>query len=165
MKTKLVRFSTTYWWVFVVLILNAGFFSACSSSLGEHIARYQHLRAYAEANGEERDYSRRRTSGNSLYQAAFQPKVDPIPLNQLHSWTLYLETPDGRPVEGATITVDGGMPEHGHGLPTKPQVTRSLGGGDYLVEGMKFQMPGWWVVQFKVTSPEGSDTVSFNLSL
>lgn len=165
MKAKVFRFSTAYWWIFVILILNAGFFSACSSSISEHIARYRHLRAYAEATGEERDYARSRASENGRFRASFQPEVDPIPLNRLQSWTLHLETPDGQPIENATITVDGGMPQHGHGLPTKPQVTRSLSNGDYLVEGMKFQMPGWWVVQFTVAFPEGAETVSFNLSL
>ena len=50
----------------------------------------------------------------------------------------------------AAITVDGDMPQHGHGLPTRPQVTKHLGNGDYLVEGMKFQMGGWWVVDFTI---------------
>ena len=44
------------------------------------------------------------------------------------------------------------MPRHGHGLPTKPRVTRPLGNGDHLVEGMKFNMGGWWVVKFRVAS-------------
>jgi hypothetical protein len=63
------------------------------------------------------------------------------------------------------ISVDGDMPEHGHGLPTRPEVTRYLGNGDYLVEGMKFQMPGWWVMDFDVTVDGQSDQVHFNLLL
>lgn len=39
------------------------------------------------------------------------------------------------------------MSQHGHGLPTRPQVTQNLGNGDYLVEGTKFQMGGWWVMR------------------
>ena len=27
----------------------------------------------------------------------------------------------------------------------------SLGNGEYLVEGMKFQMGGWWVMDFDIT--------------
>jgi hypothetical protein len=57
------------------------------------------------------------------------------------------------------------MPQHGHGLPTKPAVTRRLGEGDHLVEGMKFNMGGWWVVKFQVAGPQGSDVVTFNLKL
>jgi hypothetical protein len=57
------------------------------------------------------------------------------------------------------------MPQHGHGLPTSPQVTQNLGNGDYLVEGMKFQMPGWWEVRFNILAGGQSDAITFNLTL
>ena len=69
------------------------------------------------------------------------------------------------PVDRASITVSGGMPQHGHGLPTTPRVTRSLGNGNHLVEGMKFNMGGWWVVKFRVEADSGRDSVVFNLKL
>ena len=84
---------------------------------------------------------------------------------KLQRWTLHLETASGAPVEAAKITIDGGMPQHGHGLPTKPLVTRQLGNGDYLVEGMKFNMGGWWVVKFRVNASAGADSLVFNLKL
>src|SRR5918911_1097661 len=71
----------------------------------------------------------------------------------------------GAPVDSAAIAVDGGMPQHGHGLPTKPRVTRALGNGDHLVEGMKFNMGGWWVVKFRVDAAAGNDSLVFNLQL
>ncbi len=67
-------------------------------------------------------------------------------------------------VEGLQITVDGGMPQHGHGLPTKPRVTRELGGGRYRVEGLKFNMGGWWKLKFAFAG-SAPDSVVFNLSL
>jgi hypothetical protein len=76
-----------------------------------------------------------------------------------------VESADGQPVNDATITVHGDMPGHGHGLPTEPTVTKMAGEGNYLVEGMKFQMTGWWYVEFGIKSPKGSDTVRFNLIL
>jgi YtkA-like len=100
------------------------------------------------------------------FVVSYTPSVNPPPINQLHTWTVRVTTPDGQPVEGATIGVDGDMPQHGHGLPTRPQVTRSLGDGQYLVEGMKFQMGGWWVADFTVTDPAGqTDSVRFNFIL
>ena len=42
---------------------------------------------------------------------------------------------------------------------------RDLGNGDYLVEGMKFNMGGWWVVKFHVSSAVGADSLVFNLNL
>src|SRR5690242_365331 len=111
------------------------------------------------------DYSRTRTSAAGLYRATIAPQGDSIPQGKLHRWTLHLETASGAAVDSATIAVDGGMPQHGHGLPTKPRVTRDLGNGDHVVEGMKFNMGGWWVVKFRVNAAQGADSVVFNLSL
>ena len=112
------------------------------------------------------DYSRTRTSESGRYRATIQPDGDSIPTGKLQRWTLHLETANGTLVDACDVTVDGGMPQHGHGLPTKPRVTRQLGHGDHLVEGMKFNMGGWWVVKFRVASATaGADSVVFNLSL
>jgi hypothetical protein len=111
------------------------------------------------------DYSRTRTSTVGLYRGTIRPRGDSIPQGKLHSWTLHLETPAGAPVDSVKIAVDGGMPQHGHGLPTKPRVTREVGNGDHLVEGMKFNMGGWWVVKFRVSSAAGSDSLVFNVKL
>lgn len=111
------------------------------------------------------DYGRTRTSEAGLYRGTIRPQGDTIPQGRLHRWTLHLETAQGAPVAPATVTVDGGMPQHGHGLPTKPRVTRQLDNGDHLVEGMKFNMGGWWVVKFAVSASAGRDTLVFNLKL
>jgi hypothetical protein len=111
------------------------------------------------------DYSRTRTSEAGHYRATIHPQGDSIPQGRLHRWTLHLETVNGAPVDSAKLLVDGGMPQHGHGLPTKPRVTRDLGNGDHLVEGMKFNMGGWWVVKFRVAAAQGPDSLVFNLKL
>jgi hypothetical protein len=111
------------------------------------------------------DYSRRLTSDGGLYTVSYVSQLEPIRINQLHSWRLHIETPDGKPVEGAQITVDGDMPQHGHGLPTRPRVTRDLGNGDYQVDGLKFHMPGWWIVEFDIQVSGQTDHVTFNLKL
>ena len=97
--------------------------------------------------------------------ATIRPQGDSIPQGSLQRWTLHLETAGGAPVDSALVAVDGGMPQHGHGLPTKPRVTRALGNGDHLVEGMKFNMGGWWVVKFRVNATPGSDSLVFNVKL
>ncbi len=111
------------------------------------------------------DLSTTRRSNAGAYQVSYAPRRSPIVINQIHSWTIHVATADGRPVTDASIGVDGDMPQHGHGLPTRPQVTRNLGGGDYLVEGMKFQMGGWWVVDFTIDAAGQHDTVRFNMIL
>jgi hypothetical protein len=111
------------------------------------------------------DYSTTRESDNGLFRVSYTPSTETIPVNEMHEWTLHVENADGAPVEDATITVDGDMPEHGHGLPTSPRVTRNLGNGDYLVEGLKFQMGGWWLMDFTITANGQTDAVHFNMLL
>jgi hypothetical protein len=110
------------------------------------------------------DYARTRISEGGTYRATIQPVGDSIPKGQLHSWTLHIETAAGALVDSATVVVDGGMPQHGHGLPTKPRA-RAVGHGDYAVDGMKFNMGGWWVVKFRVQSGAGRDSLVFNVKL
>jgi hypothetical protein len=111
------------------------------------------------------DYSTTRSSDKGLYNVSYTASNWTVPVNQMHQWTLHLETKDGQPVENAVISVDGDMPQHGHGLPTRPRVTKYLGNGDYLVDGMKFQMGGWWLMDFTITSNGQTDAVHFNMML
>lgn len=111
------------------------------------------------------DFSTTRLSDNGWFRVSYASSENIVPVNQMHQWTLHVETADGELVEDATITVDGDMPEHGHGLPTHPQVTEYLGNGDYLVEGLKFQMGGWWVMDFTITANSQTDAVHFNMKL
>ena len=109
-------------------------------------------------------YEPTQASATQMYQVTMTP-AESIKVGKLHSWNIQVMTAKGAPVDDARITVDGGMPQHGHGLPTKPLVTKSLGDGKHLVEGMKFNMGGWWVVKFQVAGAQGSDVVTFNLKL
>jgi hypothetical protein len=96
------------------------------------------------------------------YAVTLVPPESAPSINQMHSWTVKLQDGAGHPVTGATLAVDGGMPQHGHGLPTRPRVTREVESGTYLVEGMKFSMPGWWNIRFDIQGSQGRDKVTFN---
>ncbi|HEU4700047.1 MAG TPA: FixH family protein [Gemmatimonadales bacterium] len=134
------------------------------AALGAAVLLATHLHAMMQAPA-DLDYARTRLSASGAYRATIAPEADPIPVGRLHAWTVHLETSAGQPVDGATLRVSGGMPQHGHGLPTKPRVTAALGGGDYKVEGMKFNMRGWWTVTLALAAPAGADSVTFNLKL
>lgn len=97
------------------------------------------------------------------FSVSYKSKVEPLPLNSIHTWMLHVDTLDGSPVENATITVSGGMPAHRHGLPTQPMVTE-IGQGDYLVEGMKFSMTGLWEMWFDIRAGDLNDKVKFEIS-
>lgn len=108
------------------------------------------------------DLSLTRPSDDGKYVVTLQPPATPAAINQLHAWQVRLTSPDGAPVAHARIAVDGGMPQHGHGLPTRPQVTMEPADGTYVIEGMKFSMTGWWEIRLAVDGPAGADKVSFN---
>ena len=110
------------------------------------------------------DTATAQTSQQGRYRISYTPDTEPITINTLHAWTVHVATVDDQPVPDATVSVAGGMPEHNHGMPTQPQVTPA-GGGDYRVEGMKFQMPGWWTVTVVVDAGDQQDSATFNLLL
>ena len=83
------------------------------------------------------------TRDGKHFRVSYKSKVEPLPLNRIHSWILHVDTLNDKPVGKATISVHGGMPAHKHGLPTQPEVTET-GIGDYLMEGLKFSMTGIW---------------------
>jgi hypothetical protein len=105
-----------------------------------------------------------RQSANRTYTVVLRP-MEPLRLRKLQTVRMLVLDANGQPVEGARITVDGGMPEHAHGLPTQPRVERSLGGGMYDIEGLRFSMGGWWELKLSIEAAGGADRVTFNLAL
>ena len=110
----------------------------------------------------ELDLSLSHHSARGRYVVRMEPPAAPPAINQMHAWRVSVSAPDGTPVRDARIAVDGGMPQHGHGLPTKPRVTREIAEGTYLMEGMKFSMTGWWEIKLAIEGAGGPDTVVFN---
>ena len=108
------------------------------------------------------DVSLKRPTDAGTFVVTLQPPQPAPAINQIHAWTISVATPAGVPVKGARIAVDGGMPQHGHGLPTRPRVTKELSDGDYLMEGMKFSMTGWWEIKLAIEASGATDKVTFN---
>lgn len=111
------------------------------------------------------DLARTKNSAKGVYSLAIAPESGEPKQGELHAWVVTVTTRQGAPVEGAVITVEGGMPEHAHGLPTSPQATAYLGEGRYRIEGVKFSMGGWWQLKLGIAGPAGDDEATFNLVL
>jgi hypothetical protein len=105
-----------------------------------------------------------RTSSAGAFTAAVTTSK-PLSVGPLHSVRLELVDAQGQPVNDAQILVNGGMPQHGHGLPTKPRITSSEPNGVYVVEGVRFNMGGWWELKFAVSASAAKDSVTFNIRL
>jgi hypothetical protein len=105
-----------------------------------------------------------RATSTGLYRVTLQPP-SPLVKRKLQKVNVGVVDAGGRPVEGARIAVDGGMPEHGHGLPTRPRMTGRIGEGRYEIDGVRFNMGGWWEFKLKIAAAAGTDSVTFNLDL
>jgi len=105
-----------------------------------------------------------RASAGGRYVASLEPGK-PLRPRQMQTVRVVVRDADGRAIDEAQISIDGGMPQHGHGLPTRPRVTRSLGDGVYEIEGVRFNMGGWWEFKLAIAGFSGADTVTFNLDL
>lgn len=108
------------------------------------------------------DLSLDKPSSAGLYRVTLEPPAQAPAINQMHSWKVKLATPDGAAVSNAKFKVDGGMPQHGHGLPTQPRVAREIAPGTYALDGMKFSMTGWWEIKLAIDAAPGADKVTFN---
>lgn len=104
------------------------------------------------------------TSGDGL-QINLYSRLKPLQLNTMHSWEIELLDSSGTVITDAVLQVQGGMPEHDHGLPTSPQVTRKLPDGRYLLEGMRFHMPGLWVLRIELQAAGNAEVVEITFEL
>ena len=93
------------------------------------------------------------------------PESGAVAIGRFQSWILELRAATGAPVTSAAIAIAGGMPGHGHGLPTQPQVTEEMGSGRYRIEGVKLNMVGAWVIEVFVQTAAGRDRLRFDLAI
>lgn len=92
-----------------------------------------------------------------LYAFTAAPEEKAASVGPIHAWRLALTDAAGAPVAGARISIDGGMPGHGHGLPTAPEMVAEPEPGIYRIDGVKFSMTGDWVLRFAIEASAGAD--------
>ena len=131
------------------------------------------------------DLSKTVRSSGGFFSATYDIAHTCAPLNTIHSWNLTLTDRTGLPLSGAEINVSADMPEHLHGMTTRPQAFEVCGlkvshakqskvtsdstpsessfPGEYRIDGMNFHMPGWWEVTLDVSRGGGRDLARFNV--
>lgn len=92
-------------------------------------------------------------------------ELQPLTINQMHSWVIEVQDTQGEPINDVEILVQGGMPLHNHGLATSPQVTGPLGEGRYQLQGMRFHMNGDWQLRLQIEHDGATYRTTFNLTL
>jgi hypothetical protein len=111
------------------------------------------------------DRSLVRLTQNGSFRVTIASADQPVPLHKIHRWSVRLTDQAGRPVTGATFKISGGMPQHGHGLPTAPTAQPGASDGAYVIKGVKFSMDGWWELKLQITAAGVTDKVTFNIVL
>ncbi len=115
---------------------------------------------------------------NRRYLLSWVPAPSPIPTSELFEVRVSLrDATSGAPVTDGTVRVDARMPQHGHGMATRPVDDPGVctGSGDamtcthpegiYVTRGMKFHMPGEWTLSFAVDGPAGPDQLELRTTL
>src|SRR6185436_11898622 len=99
-------------------------------------------------------------SPSGRYRVTLRPLAEPIALNTWHAWLLHIERADGAALALRDLAVDGGMPAHGHGLPSAPRLERGPSANDFVVQGLRFSMAGRWELRVLIADHEGSEVVA-----
>ncbi|MCZ7685363.1 MAG: FixH family protein [Sandaracinaceae bacterium] len=95
----------------------------------------------------------------SRYAVELRAHPAPPRVGELFRVTSHVTTLDGAPARGARVELDATMPQHRHGMVTRPS-HRELGDGEYLTEGMKLHMPGRWRLEVIVRGDRGEETLT-----
>jgi len=98
-------------------------------------------------------WERSLVTNKGLYRVIMRPVLEEVSLRSFETWRVQILTADGDPVVSAAIEFDGGMPLHGHGLPSSPRVKNTSVPGVFLIEGLQLNMSGKWAFDVKVKQP------------
>ncbi len=111
-------------------------------------------------------FSQAITTKHGLFKLNVRAKgLEKLPVNQFHQWILTIKDANDKAVNNARIAISGGMPAHGHGLPTQPRVEKKIGDGQYLIAGMKFNMDGQWKLRFLIVQPTQKDMAELDVKV
>lgn len=128
-------------------------------------ARFQQIRRQAWQEGiKPGSISQAREADGR--RGSFRVQILEMPAHRVlqdETWRIRITTPDGQPAAVSTLHVSGGMPEHGHGLPTEPAVRGAGKPGEFVISGLQFGMSGWWEVSFYLADARHDDSVTFNV--
>jgi hypothetical protein len=106
-----------------------------------------------------------KTSEQGIFAVTLDARATTVALREFLEWTVEVRDAHGDPIYPARFAIGGGMPGHGHGLPSQPRVTEHLAGGKYVISGLKFNMAGNWVLLFDIETAAATDRVSFEFQI
>lgn len=106
-----------------------------------------------------------RSTREGRFHVALLAPTEGVLVHRLHAWQVRVTTHGGAPLRGGRVYLTADMPEHGHGLPTRPVSAGETAPGVYRIDGVKFHMAGHWVLTVAVNAGGQEDTALFDLKL
>lgn len=107
-------------------------------------------------------WQQHQVSSSGRYQATLTCATAPT-VALFQECALQLSSEQALPPD-LSLAVDGGMPAHGHGLPTAPQAVPTGKSGEFRIDGLKYSMVGEWVLGFWLHSAAGQDKIVFRFT-
>jgi hypothetical protein len=100
------------------------------------------------------------------YEVIATPSVYPLPLNREFDLALVVrDAQKGQPVSpDALVTFDADMPEHRHGLTTRPELTPNSV-GRFRLKDLRLHMPGYWELYIDVTRDGVTERITLPVEL
>lgn len=77
---------------------------------------------------------------------------------EVQQWCVKVTDAKGKPAAAVKLKFEGGMPQHGHGLPNFPAVSANAKNQTcpYRIDGIEFHMPGVWQIGFELQDRKGA---------
>lgn len=92
------------------------------------------------------------TVGKGTFKVTQSGKAAPFGLDKLEQMTISVKDKTGAPVNGANFEITARARDIVRLMQTTPQVTRQIGKGQYLVEGLSFTAAGSWLLEFGISA-------------
>jgi hypothetical protein len=146
-------------WVSAAIVVTLFLFGPMS---GRSIPEESGMAGPAQVIPPDLDTGREALSEGGNYRVGYRVAGGVVPFDRLHDWLLSITDKNGKPVEKVRLEIANSMPGHPHGAKTAPRMTRHIKGGKHLVEGMYFNMRGWWSTKITIKQGDLTDRVEFN---
>lgn len=104
-------------------------------------------------------------SAGDHFRVSLLSETFPVTINRMTAWKAHVETPDASPALDLKIGVAISATGLARLAPTAPRVTAALSGGDYVIEGVKFDMAGHWRVELRIDSGAIADRATFDIDV
>ena len=103
--------------------------------------------------------------GNGIFKVRVASDPGALRISRYEKMLIDVTRASGQPVLDARISVAAKARDVERRMLTMPQLTKNLGSGRYLVEGLLFSMNGSWLLEFHISSGADRDKVLLEVVL